>query len=142
MSRAGPASSPGSRIEAAFGAPSATCSSCPAGLVPDFDDQLYFDRGIEREHRRTDRAARMPACLAEYLQKQFTGPVHDLRLPREVGRAGDEASQLDDTGYRRKAACHGRRRCERVERAGPGERGRLSSTDLCPDLPGGQQLAV
>src|SRR5215472_18549690 len=98
MSRAVSASSPGSRIEAAFAASSATCASCPAGLVPDLDDQLDLDRGIERQHGGADRAARMPACLAEHLQQQLAGSVDDLRLPGEVWRAGDETGQLDDAG--------------------------------------------
>src|SRR5580704_18759927 len=80
--RADSPSSPGSRMEAAFTASSATLPPAPfaRGLVPDLNDQLDLDRGIERQGSRADRAPRVPSGFAEDLEQQFAGPVDDLRL--------------------------------------------------------------
>src|SRR6266478_2009804 len=46
----------------------------------DLYDQLDLDRRVEGQHCRADRAAGVPARLAEHLKQQLTGAVHDLRL--------------------------------------------------------------
>src|SRR5262245_19811025 len=97
MSRAIPSSSPGSRMEAALTESSATCASCPAGLVLDFDDELDLHGCIERQRRSSHRAPGMPARVAEDLKQQLACAVHNLRLPGEVWRASHEAGQLDDS---------------------------------------------
>src|SRR6516165_1245258 len=66
----------------------------------DLYDQLDLDRRIERQRRRADRAAGMPAGLAEHFEQQLAGPVDDLRLPGETGVAGHEARHLDHMGHR------------------------------------------
>ena len=67
-------------------------------------------------------------------------PLIDLRLAVEAGRAGHEADHLHDPADLRQPADHGRRRGERVQRAGAGQVGRLLGADLGTDLAGAASL--
>src|ERR1022692_567747 len=75
----------------------------------DLCDQLHLDGRVERENRHPHRTAGVPPRLTEHFEQQLTGPVHDLRLLGEAGRAGHETSHLDHAHYRREAAGH---RCD------------------------------
>src|SRR5579859_3565993 len=68
--------------------------------VTDLYDQLDLDRCVERQHRDADRAAGVPARLAEHLKQQFAGTVDDLRLAGEPRFAGYETGHLDHLGHR------------------------------------------
>src|SRR6516165_6521639 len=51
----------------------------------DLYDQLDLHRRVERQDRGADRAAGVPASLAEHFEQKFAGPVDDLRLTGEPG---------------------------------------------------------
>src|SRR5690242_9404678 len=74
------------------------------GSVTDLYDQLDLHRGVERQDRGADRAAGVPAGLAEHFEQEFAGPVDDLRLAGEAGIAGHETRHLHYLGHRGQAA--------------------------------------
>src|SRR5580693_57271 len=84
-SRARSANCGGSRIAGRAGG---SVMGLGGGASRDLYDQLDLDRRVERQHSRTDRAASVPARLAEHLKQQLTGTVHDLRLAGEIRGAG------------------------------------------------------
>ena len=54
-------------------------------MSADLDDELDLDRGVERQRRDTDGAARVGAGIAEDLTEQVARTVDDGRLAGEVG---------------------------------------------------------
>src|SRR4029077_12060307 len=70
------------------------------GSVTDLYDQLDLDGCVERQDRRPDRAARVPARLPEHLEQEFAGTVDDLGLAGESRVAGHETGHLDHPGHR------------------------------------------
>src|SRR5262245_65045668 len=56
----------------------------------DLYDQLDLHRCVERQDRGADRAAGVPAGLAEHFEQEFAGPVDDLRLAGEAGAGRPE----------------------------------------------------
>src|ERR1700689_4773245 len=49
----------------------AAAAGSPGGSVADLGDQLHFHRRVQRQLRHADRAASMPAFLAEHLHQQL-----------------------------------------------------------------------
>ena len=111
-------------------------------LAADFGDQLNFHRCVQRQLGHPDRAAGMPAGLAEHLEEQLAGPVDDLRLAVETRCAGHEPGDLDDAADSVQATGRRRGGGQRVEGADPGQGGRIEHADLAADLAHGGQFPV
>src|SRR5258708_35788892 len=158
ISRAESARSPLILTEAAFAVSSATNNLLPRSLVPelsarrsavadgplvaDLDDQLYLHRRVQRQHGRADSTAGMAAGFTEYLEQQFARAVDDLRLAGEIGRAGDEAGQLDDPTDGGKPACGRGGSGQRVERARARQGSALRCADFRAALAASHQITV
>src|SRR6185295_10637552 len=69
--------------------------AAPAWLV-DFRDCLDLDGNIDRQRAGANRRAGVFALVAEHLDHDVRGAVHDLGVVGELGDAIDEADELYD----------------------------------------------
>ena len=122
-------------------------SSVPDAAAPsgsgELKDRLDLDRSIARQARATDSKARMTPGLAHRLNHQIGGAVDDLGMIAEVGRAGDEAAELQAAAELAQiAAAGGLGLGQKVERAEPRRLLTLRDADLGADLAGDRHPAL
>src|SRR5262245_77614 len=107
-----------------------------------FEEPLDLDRSIERERRDANGRAGVPTLVAEHLDHQIGGAVHDLGSIEESRRRIDEAAEPHDPHHLVEVAERGLDLGDEVDRAGAGRGLALLDHHVVAKLALGDQRAA